>query len=88
MSSGKNHKRRMRRRFKLVSAGVATATLAATLLLSFSNAALAEKATPLNSLAEIPVKEVTVFKDGHALVLHRGLMKTDTAGNVVMDDLP
>lgn len=78
----------MRRRFKLVSAGVATATLAATFLLSFSNAALAEKATPLNSLAEIPVKEVTVFKDGHALVLHRGLMKTDSAGNVVMDDLP
>lgn len=78
----------MRRRFKLFSAGVATATLAATFLLSFSNAALAEKATPLNSLAEIPVKEVTVFKDGHALVLHRGLMKTDTAGNVVMDDLP
>ncbi|MBI1270459.1 hypothetical protein GC174_08505 [bacterium] len=31
---------------------------------------------------------MTVFKDGHALVLHRGLMKTDTAGNVVMDDLP
>lgn len=87
MFSARNQKRRIRRRFKSVSATITKVALAA-ILLSFSNSARAEKATPLNSLAEIPVKEVTVFKDGHALVLHRGLMKTDSAGNVVMDDLP
>jgi len=34
------------------------------------------------------VKEVTVFKDGHAFVLHSGKMPTEGAGNVVMDYLP
>ena len=36
----------------------------------------------------MPVKEVTVFKDGHAFVLHEGAMPTDAAGNVLMDYLP
>jgi hypothetical protein len=36
----------------------------------------------------MPVKEVTVFKDGHAFVLHSGRMPTNEAGNVVMDYLP
>ena len=36
----------------------------------------------------MPVKEVTVFKDGHAFVLHEGVLPTDAAGNVVMDQLP
>ncbi len=40
------------------------------------------------ALANMPVKEVTVFKDGHAFVLHEGLMPTDTDGNVVLDYLP
>ena len=40
------------------------------------------------ALAKMPVKEVTVFKDGHAFVLHEGKMPTDKAGNVVMDYLP
>lgn len=48
----------------------------------------AEKATPLQALGRMPVKEVTVFKDGHAFVLHSGRMPTDGAGNVVMDYLP
>lgn len=48
----------------------------------------ARQATPHNSLAQIPVKEVTVFKDGHAFVVHQGLMKTTEDGNVVMDYLP
>jgi len=38
--------------------------------------------------AQLPVKEVTVFKDGHAFVLHQGRMPTDAAGDVVMDYLP
>jgi hypothetical protein len=50
--------------------------------------AFAEKAAPLSALARMPVREVTVFKDGHAFVLHSGAMPTDTAGNVVMDYLP
>jgi hypothetical protein len=36
----------------------------------------------------MPVKEITIFKDGHAFVLHEGEMPTDAAGNVVMDYLP
>ena len=41
-----------------------------------------------NALANMPVKEVTVFKDGHAFVLHEGIMPTDADGNVVLDYLP
>lgn len=44
--------------------------------------------TPFRALARMGVKEVTVFKDGHAFVLHSGRMPTDSAGNVVMDYLP
>jgi hypothetical protein len=43
---------------------------------------------PFKALARMPVREVTVFKDGHAFVLHRGSMPTDEAGNVVLDYLP
>ncbi|MBI4027093.1 MAG: hypothetical protein HY360_19060 [Verrucomicrobia bacterium] len=48
----------------------------------------AEKATTLQMLARMPVKEITVFKDGHAFVLHNGRLPTDAAGNVVIDYLP
>jgi hypothetical protein len=34
-----------------------------------------------------PVKEVTVFKDGHAFVVHEGKLPTDN-GNVTLDYLP
>src|SRR5689334_2910086 len=50
--------------------------------------AWADPATPLTSLAKMPVKEITVFKDGHAFLLHSGKMPTDPAGNVVLDALP
>jgi len=46
------------------------------------------KAAPLEALAQMPVKEVTVFKDGHAMVLHEGEMPTDADGNVLLDYLP
>ena len=49
---------------------------------------LAEEATSRSALARMPVKEVSVFKDGHAVVLHEGKMPTDASGNVVMDYLP
>lgn len=41
-----------------------------------------------SALAQMPVKEVTVFKDGHAFVLHQGTLPTDESGNVVLDYLP
>jgi hypothetical protein len=40
------------------------------------------------SLPTLPVKEITVFKDGHAFVLHEGEMPTNTDGNVTLDYLP
>jgi hypothetical protein len=49
---------------------------------------LAANAIPANAVARLPVKEVTVFKDGHAFVLHEGKVPTDASGNVVMDYLP
>jgi hypothetical protein len=42
----------------------------------------------MSALARMPVKEITVFKDGHCFVLHEGRMPTDADGNVVMDYLP
>lgn len=51
-------------------------------------AVYAEPARPLSATAKMPVKEVTVFKDGHAFVLRSGLMPVNEAGNVVMDCLP
>ncbi len=51
-------------------------------------AAEAGSAVSSKALARMPVKEVTVFKDGHAFVLHAGRMATDEAGNVVLDQLP
>ena len=51
-------------------------------------AAAAEKAAPLSTFGKLPIKELTVFKDGHAFVAHEGAMPTDERGNVVMDYLP
>jgi hypothetical protein len=41
-----------------------------------------------DTLATLPIREITVFKDGHAFVAHEGEMPTDPEGNVVMDHLP
>ncbi len=41
-----------------------------------------------HAISQMPVKEITVFKDGHAFVLHEGAMPTDDNGNVVLDNLP
>ena len=59
--------------------------LAQALTLSTSAAA---KAAPLSTFGKLPIKELTVFKDGHAFVAHEGEMPTDEHGNVVMDYLP
>jgi len=59
-----------------------------TLSLLFAGTLRAEPPTPFRSLARMPVQEVTVFKDGHAFVLHAGKMPVEENGNVVMDYLP
>ena len=46
------------------------------------------QAAQLTALARMPIREVTIFKDGHAFVLHEGTMPTDDEGNVLMDYLP
>jgi hypothetical protein len=48
----------------------------------------AEKAAPLSTFGKLPIKELTVFKDGNAFVAHEGEMPVDSHGNVVMDYLP
>ncbi|HSV74577.1 MAG TPA: hypothetical protein VLH79_12530 [Chthonomonadales bacterium] len=53
-----------------------------------ASAAPAPKAEPLAALGRMPVREVTVFKDGHAFVLHAGKLPTDAQGDVQMDHLP
>jgi hypothetical protein len=40
------------------------------------------------ALGHIPVREVTVFKDGHAFVLHEGDMPVSDTGIVHLDQLP
>ena len=57
-------------------------------LLACAASIAAQGPAPLAALARMPVKEITVFKDGHAFVLHEGTLPTDAAGNVVMDYLP
>ena len=57
-------------------------------ILAAGAAVSADQAAPLNALAKMPVKEITVFKDGHALVLHEGKMPADERGDVLMDYLP
>jgi len=63
-------------------------SLLALLLCSFPLRGEAENATPLTALARLPIKEITVFKDGNTFVLQQGEMPTDSEGNVEMDYLP
>ena len=47
-----------------------------------------EAAAPPAPANPLPVREVTVFKDGHAFVLHQGSVPTDSSGHVVLDSVP
>jgi hypothetical protein len=38
--------------------------------------------------ARLPVKEITVFKDGHAFVVQEGRLPVDAQGRASLDDLP
>ncbi len=62
--------------------------LALLLLIIACGNSRAEPAAPLGALSKMPVKEVTVFKDGHAYVIHQGKMPVDASGNVLLDLLP
>ena len=46
-----------------------------------------EVAVKMDEIAPLSVREVTIFKDGHAFVLQEGDMATDN-GEIVLDDLP
>lgn len=48
----------------------------------------AQQQQPRGAVVTLPVKEVTVFKDGHAFVLHEGLLPVDPSGNLAIDSLP
>lgn len=62
-------------------------TLAAAVLATIP--AAAQEPPPLvGALHKMPVREVTIFKDGHAFVLHEGNMPVDANGEVVLRDLP
>ena len=63
-------------------------SIALLLVISIPSLTRADKAASAGALATMPVKEVTIFKDGHALMLHEGSLPTDAAGNVMMDYLP
>ena len=65
-------------------------TKAIALLAAILGGAAVASAAPAEPrvAADLPIKEVTVFKDGHAFVLHEGRMPTDDAGRVVLDYLP
>lgn len=43
---------------------------------------------PVSTLPTLPVREVTVFKDGYAFVLQEGGLPVNAAGEVVLDNLP
>lgn len=64
-----------------------TAGLVAALLVTTA-ARGAEQAVSLAGVARLPVKEVTVFKDGHAFVLHEGRLPASAGGSVVLENLP
>jgi hypothetical protein len=53
-----------------------------------TTSAAAQPVVPAKGMPRMPVKEVTVFKDGHAFVLHAGRVATSDAGHVVLDELP
>ncbi|MHC4639469.1 MAG: hypothetical protein ACYTBV_18530, partial [Planctomycetota bacterium] len=59
-----------------------------TVSMVYCFAARAREKVGEDTLSNMPVKEITVFKDGHVFVLHEGSMPTDEKGNVVLDYLP
>jgi hypothetical protein len=70
---------------------MATGRRGAVLAISFlglTSFLFARQSSPAGSPGKMPVKEVSIFKDGHAFVLHEGSLPLDASGNVMMDYLP
>ncbi|MBN1554567.1 MAG: hypothetical protein JXA11_07460 [Phycisphaerae bacterium] len=67
-----------------------TSIVVGTLVLFLTSAGVpaADSVQSVSAPANLPVKEVTIFKDGHAFVMHSGTMPVNPAGHVVLDDLP
>jgi hypothetical protein len=65
----------------------ARAHIFATLIMAYSSA-FAELANPIASLGKLPVREITVFKDGYVFVNQEGNMPVDAKGDVRLEDLP
>ncbi|MHC4130550.1 MAG: hypothetical protein ACYSSP_14410 [Planctomycetota bacterium] len=65
-----------------------TFVLVVMVLMWFCSGASADKDIDVEMLASMPIKEVTIFKDGHAFVLHEGSVKTTDNGNVILDYFP
>jgi hypothetical protein len=63
------------------------ATLAVALA-ALAPPSAAEEAEPAAPLSDLPIREVTVFKDGHAFVVHHGKVPVDARGDAVVDELP
>ena len=69
--------------------GVVSQAVSGIALMALSTGSFAQEPTPQSgALAKMPVREITVFKDGHAFVLHEGTLPTDARGNVMLDGLP
>jgi hypothetical protein len=49
---------------------------------------LVARGADLPAQAALPVREVSVFKDGHAFVVHHGSVAVDAQGNAVLRHLP
>src|SRR5688572_30450418 len=47
-----------------------------------------EYAPSPGAIERLPVKEVTIFKNGHAYVVQEGNMPVDATGDVILDQLP
>lgn len=62
--------------------------LLAALSLALVSCAAAPVQAPAPSGQGLPVREVTVFKDGHAYVLREKAVSGADSGAVVLDELP
>ena len=72
----------------LASAGFALALFNPHLVTAQIRPVVSRPIAAGGTLARLPVREVTVFKDGHAFLLREGDMPVDAEGDVVLDDLP
>ena len=53
-----------------------------------TNATFAQEEASANAADGLPVREVTVFKDGHAYVVREAALAADAGGRVTLDELP